>query len=58
MSCCDAFIPGDESQRKLRLKCTDCDCDVDDDGDCLESCCGYSPRVCDRCGYQPCDQSC
>jgi len=40
-------------------KCPECDNDIDNDGDTVEhDDCSYSPLLCDKCGYRPCDQSC
>ena len=56
--CCDWYIPGNESEKHLGIRCDECYCLVDRDGECLENCCGYSPKACDKCGWKPCDGSC
>lgn len=57
--CCDSY--NDEfSQEELdsAASCPECGGAVDEDGYTMESCCNYSPVVCDICGHSPCDQSC
>lgn len=39
-------------------ECPDCGGGVDKDGDTTETCCYYSPTVCETCGWSPCDLSC
>ena len=37
--------------------CDECGAQVDEDGDAVDNCC-YSPVVCKKCNWQPCDESC
>ena len=39
-------------------ECPECEGPVDADGDTTNPCCGYSPVVCETCGWRPCDLSC
>ena len=53
--CCDPTIVDD---KKILGICPSCDGDVNADGQSIEDGCSYSPMVCDKCEYQPCDWSC
>ena len=48
---------GNENADPEAGECDECGSKIDVDGDSIESCC-YSPKVCDKCGYRPCDDSC
>ena len=56
--CCDCYVPGDQSDRPLGMKCWECDGPVDRDGDTLSNCCNYGYEECNTCGYRPCDGAC
>lgn len=56
--CCEPYVPGNEDDVHLGFRCEECDSLVDREGDCIEECCGYSPKVCEKCGWAPCDGSC
>jgi hypothetical protein len=38
-------------------ECDECGAEVDCEGDAIKQC-QYSPVVCEKCGYRPCDGSC
>jgi hypothetical protein len=49
----------EELKRRYHHDCSDCGARLDEDDCVLElDDCHYSPKVCDTCGYQPCDWSC
>ncbi len=52
--CCDSWgaTPSDGEEGV----CPDCG-SLTYDG-CSEEVCGYSPELCETCGFAPCDQSC
>ena len=54
MMCCDSWDPGTSPVGE----CPECGGDVDEEGQTTLPCCFYSPKVCDTCGWQPCDGSC
>lgn len=39
-------------------ECPECGGPIDAYGDTTEVCCIYSPKICNTCGYSPCDGSC
>lgn len=56
MCCCSIFEGSEEELKKYPL-CECGDVHVNEDGEAVEGC-GYSPSVCDKCGWSPCDGSC
>ena len=49
---------GNEGPYKPKAgECSECGADVDEDGVALDIC-SYSPVVCEKCGWAPCDGSC
>ena len=57
--CCGNYTTQKEHDEQHKGQCPECGCDVDADGNCVEmNDCSYSPKSCNTCGYQPCDQSC
>ena len=51
--CCDST---DYTENMINGKCEKCG-EPTVDGDAYEQC-GYSPTICNECGYAPCDGSC
>lgn len=57
--CCVNEMSQKEHDLAHKGQCPECDCDVDEDGQCIErDDCYYSPLICKKCGYRPCDGSC
>ena len=52
--CCEPI----ENDNPVVGECPECGGPVDANGDTTETKCGYSPLVCSKCGYKPCDWSC
>lgn len=49
----------EEMMKQFHHHCLDCDARLDDEGYVIEmDDCYYSPKVCNTCGYRPCDNSC
>lgn len=53
--CCDRYEADD---KEITGVCINCECDINKDGETVEDGCGYSPIVCDDCGWQPCNLWC
>lgn len=59
MGCCDNMMTKKEHDERLAGKCSECGADVDEDGEVIEfDHCGFSPQICGRCGYRPCQGYC
>lgn len=59
MGCCANTMTQDEHDKLLVGQCPQCGGDVDANGDTIElDDCIYSPVLCERCSYCPCDQFC
>lgn len=59
MACCSEGGYTAEEQKELHVgQCSECGQDVDADGDSIENNCTYSPEVCEKCHWKPCDLSC
>lgn len=51
--CCE---PSGYTKAEINGECDECGEPVCD-GDAYE-CCSYSPCLCEKCGFSPCDESC
>lgn len=59
MSCCDNQMTPAEHDELHVDQCPECGYDVDEDGITVElDDCNYSPILCSKCGYRPCNGSC
>ncbi len=53
MMCCEPVGSADQEVGK----CPECGGPIDYEGDSTEVC-GYSPEICEECGWAPCEGSC
>jgi len=59
MSCCDPKWEQEEHDELYVGQCSECGADVDEHGQSVDmEDCNYSPVICEKCGYRPCDQYC
>lgn len=59
MMCCDGIYTKEDERSLMVGECESCGSPTDEDGQsCSSNNCGYSPKICDDCGWKPCDGSC
>lgn len=59
MGCCDNQMTKNEYDKLFAGECPECGGAVGAGGDSIElDDCSYSPLLCEKCGYCPCDLSC